>query len=93
MTPSLEELIGQSVVIRSIPINETRPALVKLLSVENGGVWVESQEATDHYLSEIGRQASAKTLAWFLPFAQIAWIMGSSDYPALSEKAFGLLPR
>jgi hypothetical protein len=93
MAPSLEGLIGQTAVIRSIPVNETRPALIKLLAVENGGIWVESQEATDHWLSEAGKQASPRTLAWFLPFAQISWIMGSSDYPALSEKAFGLPPQ
>jgi len=93
MAPSLQEMVGQTAVIRSIPINETRPALVKLLAIENGGIWVESQDATEHWLSEVGRQASSRTLAWFLPFAQIAWIMGSSDYPALSEKAFGLPPQ
>ncbi len=90
MTSSLQELVGETIIIRSIPINESNPALVKLLSVENGGIWVESQDATDHYLAEAERQSAPKTLVWFLPFAQVAWIPGSTDYPALSEKGFGV---
>lgn len=88
--PTLEGLIGHSIVIRSVPLHEEHPVKVKLVGIENGGLWIESQDATNHWLAEMKQQATPKTLVWFLPYAQIAWIMGSGDYPALSEKAFGL---
>jgi hypothetical protein len=88
--PSLEGLVGQTIVIRSEVLDVNLPAIVKLLAVENAGVWVESPKATEHYLSEFKRQTSPKTPVWFVPFAQIAWIMSSEDYPALSEKGFGV---
>lgn len=88
--PSLQELIGHTVVIRSVVLHEERPTTAKLLSLEQGGIWVESQEATEHWLREVKRQATPRTLVWFVPYAQVAWIMESADYPALSEERFGV---
>jgi hypothetical protein len=88
---TLTEMVGQTVVLRSLVLDEQHPAVAKLLAVENGnGIWVECQKITDHWLAEFKRTSAPKTLVWFLPFSQIAWIMGSEDYPALSEKSFGL---
>ena len=84
--PSLEKLIGQTVIIRSVPIDEQHPAVVKLLAVEHGGIWIESQKVTEHWLSELKLTSTPKTLVWFLPFVQVAWVMSSVDYPSLSER-------
>ena len=89
-SPSLKKLIGQTIIIRSIVIDEQHPAVVKLLNVETGGIWIESQKLTNHFLSEINVQQAPKTLVAFVPFQQIAWIFGSIDSPALSEKSFGV---
>lgn len=88
--PKLIDYVGHTILIRSIPVNEERPAVVKLIDVDSGGIWVESQDATEHWLTELKKTSSPKTLVWFLPYAQISWILGSEDYPALSEKALGL---
>jgi hypothetical protein len=87
----LSEMVGQTTLVRSVVLDEQRPVVVKLIAVENGnGIWVESQDATDHWLAKLKLSSSPKTLVWFLPFVQIAWILGSEDYPALSEKSFGV---
>jgi hypothetical protein len=88
--PSLSELIGTSIIIRSIPLHEEHPVSVRLHAVETGGIWVESQNATDHWLHQMKVASTPKTFVFFLPFAQIAWIMSTVDSPALSEQAFGL---
>jgi hypothetical protein len=88
--PKLADYVGQTLLIRCIPIDEERPTVVKLIDVEAGGIWIESQKVTDHWLAELKIASSPKTLVWFLPYAKISWILGSEDYPALSEKALGV---
>jgi hypothetical protein len=88
--PKLKDYVGRTVLIRSIPVNEERPVVVKLVDIDDGGIWIESQDATEHWLAEFKRASSPKTLVWFLPYDKISWILGSEDYPALSEKALGL---
>lgn len=90
LMPKLADYVGQTIIIRSIVIKEEAPAVVKLISLDEDGIWVESQDATEHYLAQFKLPSSPKTPVWFLPLAQIAWILGSEDYPALSEKAFDL---
>jgi hypothetical protein len=56
--PALTKLIGQSIFILSIPLNEASAVVVKLVAVEVVGTWVESRnhngapavrnEATSH---------------------------------------------
>lgn len=88
--PKLSDSIGHTILLRSIPVDEQKPTVVKLIDVETGGIWIESQDLTDHWLGQVKVATSPKTLVWFVPYAKISWIMGSEDYPALSEKALGL---
>ncbi len=88
--PSLSELVGQNLVARISIVDERVPTLIKLLRVETGGIWLESQKATEHWLTELKVSATPKTLVFFVPYSQIAWILSSADYPALSEKALGV---
>jgi hypothetical protein len=90
--PKLTDYVGQTILIRSIPIDEEKPTVVKLIDVEAGGIWIESQKITDHWLAELKVASAPKTFVWFLPYAKLSWILGSEDYPALSEKALGLGP-
>jgi len=88
--PSLHKLIGENLVAAIPIIDENSPSLVKLLAVENGGIWIESQKTTNHWLSQIGLPATQKAYIFFVPYHQISWILDRPDYPALSEKALGL---
>ncbi len=90
MAKKLEDYVGNTILIRSIPINEQYPAMVKLVAVDNGGIWIESQDATEHFLQQFKLTSAPKTPIWFLPFSQISWILGSEDYPSMSEKSLGL---
>jgi hypothetical protein len=88
--PSLQELVGENLVAAIQIIDEKHPSLVKLLAVENGGIWVESQKITDDWLSKIGSFATRKAYIFFVPYQQISWILDRADCPGLSEKALGL---
>jgi hypothetical protein len=90
MAKKLTDYVGDTILIRSIPINEEHPVFVKLVAVDDGGIWIESQDATEHLLQQFKRTSAPKTAIWFLPFAQIAWILGTEDYPSMSEKSLGL---
>jgi hypothetical protein len=87
---TLAEMVGETTLVRSLVLDEQHPVVVKLLAVEAGnGIWVECQKITEHWLAEFKVSSSPKTLVWFVPFSQIAWILGAEDYPALSEKILG----
>jgi len=86
--PTLPELVGQTVLIRTLALDETKPVPVKLIGVENGGVWIESQIKTNELLEVSGRPSLPRTPVFFLPFATIAWISSWAEVPALSAKSF-----
>jgi hypothetical protein len=88
--PSLEKLIGSEIIARIPVVDEHGPALMKLVSLEHGGIWIESQKVTEHFLSEMSLQDAPRAFVVFVPYQQIAWILSFADYPALSEKALGL---
>ena len=86
--PSLQNLKGQRVVAQ-IPdiLDGSFPfAIFRLVEIEQGGIWVESEEFTKKLLSRSGLTATAKAPAFFVPFAKIDWILSDADYPALSER-------
>ena len=88
---TLSEMVGETTLVRSVVLDQQHPVVAKLIAVENGnGIWVECQEITEHWLAEFKMSTTPRTLVWFVPFAQIAWILGAEDYPALSEKSFGV---
>jgi hypothetical protein len=91
--PRLEELKGHPIVILLIhPLMEQKTQVIstKLVDVETSGVWLEGKDLAD-CLHEYSKQAIVPKMPLFcVPFAQIAWINGSADYPSLSEKRLGL---
>jgi hypothetical protein len=90
MAKKLADYVGDTILIRSLPVNEDHPVMVKLIAVEDGGIWIESQDVTEHWMRELKITSFPRTPVWFLPYAQIAWILGAEDYPSMSEKALGL---
>jgi hypothetical protein len=87
---SLSECVGRNILIRAISVDENRPVFVKLLGIENGGIWLESQQKTNEILRFLERDSAPKTPVFFLPFSSIAWISYWMDIPSLSETALGI---
>ena len=87
------ELIDTSILILIPKIHPIRYQKVKLVGVESGGLWVESQEVTNQSVQAIGAPAAPKTLVVFFPYHEISFAFGRLDMPSLNEKAFGLEPR
>lgn len=87
--PDLGETVGKEIVALIPFFDKVKFQKLKLHAVENAGVWVESQAITAYFLDKIGISMAPKTLIFFLPFHQIAAVLGSIDVPSLSEK--GLL--
>jgi hypothetical protein len=86
----LEKLVGQAIIAKIPQLNSEVPLMYRLVALEHGGLWLESQDLTNQMLEFVSRPSSPKTLLLFVPLAQVAYILDSGDYPALSEKAFGL---
>jgi hypothetical protein len=91
--PRLEDLKGKDIVILLLTplMDQTRKVIAtKLVEIEISGLWLEGKDVAKsmhetHKLAIIPRMP-----LFFVPFAQIGWIMGSSDYPSLSEEHLGL---
>jgi hypothetical protein len=83
----LKDMVGELIVAHIPVIDRTKFQQVKLLAVENGGIWIENQKTTSDFLSGIGVEMSPKTMIFFLPFAQINFIAASLDTPSISDKA------
>jgi hypothetical protein len=85
---NFSEMIGQNInaVIPYFGSSTLQP--LKLHGVEAGGLWLESQKATNDFLTKIGAQTVPKTLVFFVPYNQIVFVLGSVEAPSLNEKSF-----
>lgn len=88
--PSLSEMVGQTIAVHIPFIDRVKVQEVKLHAIENGGIWIESQNLTDVMLSNIGASAAPKTLIYFVPFHQITFVWHALDVPSLSETKLGV---
>jgi len=86
---SLSELVGQEILIVIPFVHQTNLQVVKLLSVEASGIWIQNEQITQGFLANLKLHA-AKTPIFFVPFAQIRYVMDASEEIALSEKALGI---
>jgi hypothetical protein len=83
-------MVGERILVRSDVLHAEPIMVVTLRGVEYGGIWIESQEMTNELLNRLGAQSAPRTPVFFLPFAQIHYMMAALDMPALGEKAFGV---
>jgi hypothetical protein len=93
MPTTLQELKGQHIVakISGLTIGSTASVhILKLVEIEDAGIWVESEEFTKYLLTLAKLATTPKAPVFFVPYAQICWIFAGADYPALLEKGFGL---
>lgn len=86
----LSDYIGQQIVLAIPSIDPKALQEVKLLGVEPGGIWIESQTLINIVLRSIGQSSSPKSLAFFYPYHEIKFGFVSISGPALNEKAFGM---
>ena len=52
---------------------------VKLLAVEEAGIWIESQEAVDKVIGRLQKKPSLAALAFFVPYGQITTIVAGFE--------------
>jgi hypothetical protein len=88
----LEELKGRKIVVYLLQhiIDQTSPVISTLLvDLDANGIWIEGKELAET-LHSTYKKPMPKTPVFFVPFAQIGWIVSFADYPYLSEKSLGL---
>jgi hypothetical protein len=86
----LSDYIGQQIVVFLPDIDPEHFEWVKLLGVEAGGIWIESQTLINKSLALTGRPTAPKSLAFFFPYHQLRYLFVSAEGPALNEAAFGV---
>jgi len=86
----LSDYIGEHIYVLLLDIDPEHYELVKLLGVEAGGIWVESQTMINKSLALTERPTAPKSLAFFFPYHQLRYTFVSKEGPALNETAFGV---
>jgi len=84
MEIELRRLIGYHVVLigPSFFDNEKLRS-VKLLAVEDAGIWIESRAALDKVIGTLAKRPTSADVAFFIPFRQITTIMAGYDPAAI----------
>jgi hypothetical protein len=80
MEIELRKLVGHRVIVMGPRFLENdKPQSIKLLAVEDAGIWIESQEAVDKLIASLQRKPSSEGLAFFIPYAQITGIVAGVE--------------
>jgi len=89
--PSLKEQEGETITLLSPFFDATKLQRVRLIRVEDAGIWVENHKWNMEQLKKtFGISSAPKTMIFFLPWHQISTIVGSLDAPSFSEESLGL---
>jgi hypothetical protein len=85
MEIELRSLIGHQVILMGPGfIDNEKLDSVKLLAVEQAGIWIESQEAVDKVVGRLQKKPSTTSLAFFVPYGQIVSILAGFE-PASTQ--------
>jgi hypothetical protein len=80
MKIELRRLIGHRIIVMGPSfIDNEQLDSVKLLAVEEAGIWIESQEAVDRVVGKLQKKPSTPGLAFFVPFGQIVSILAGFE--------------
>ncbi len=80
MEMHLTKLINHKIIVFGPSfLDQEKLESVKLLSVEDAGIWIESQEAANRIINKFQVKPSSPKLALFVPYGQIVTILASSD--------------
>ncbi len=86
----LSDYIGQTVLMLIPFLHPKDMQEIKLLGVESGGIWIQSQSFTNAVLQKAGVTGAPKTGVFFVPYHGISLTLVSIEESALNEKAFGV---
>jgi hypothetical protein len=80
MAIELRRLIGHQVIVMGPSfIDNDKLESVKLLAVEETGIWIESQDAVDRVIGRLQKKPSSSSLAFFVPYGQIVTILAGFE--------------
>jgi hypothetical protein len=80
MEIELRQLVGHRVIVKGPNfLDSEKLQSVKLLAVEQTGIWIESQEAMEKLVGNLSKRPSAAALAFFIPFGQIVTIVAGFE--------------
>ena len=80
MEIELRKLIGHQVIVMGPSfIDSEKLESVKLLAVEEAGIWIESQNAVDRVVGRLQKKPSSSGLAFFVPYGQIVTILAGFE--------------
>jgi hypothetical protein len=80
MAIELRKLIGHQVIVMGPSfIDNDKLESVKLLAVEETGIWIESQDAVDRVIGRLQKKPSSSSLAFFVPYGQIVTIVAGFE--------------
>lgn len=84
MEIELRRLIGHRVIVTGPGfVDNEKLQSVKLLAVEEAGIWIESQEAMEKMIGRLQKKPSSRALAFFVPYAQITTIVAGFESSGL----------
>ena len=64
---------------------DTGVQMVRLLRVEENGLWIESPSIMETAMADTSMTMSPKTAIFFVPWPQLSYIIASRDVPSVSE--------
>ena len=80
MEIELRGFIGRQIIVTGPSfIDNEQLESVKLLAVEEAGIWIESQSAVDRVLGKLQKKPSSSGLAFFVPYGQIVTILAGFE--------------
>jgi hypothetical protein len=80
MEIELRRLIGHQVIVMGPNfLDNEKLQSVRLLAVEETGLWIESQEAVDKVVGRLQKKPSSAGLAFFIPFGQIMTVVAGFE--------------
>ena len=80
MEIELRGFIGRQIIVTGPSfIDNDQLESVKLLAVEEAGIWIESQSAVDRVVGKLQKKPSSSSLAFFVPYGQIVSIMAGFE--------------
>jgi hypothetical protein len=80
MEIELRGFIGRQIIVTGPSfIDNDQLESVKLLAVEEAGIWIESQKAVDRVVGKLQKKPSSSGLAFFIPYGQIVTILAGFE--------------
>jgi hypothetical protein len=80
MEIELRRLIGYRVIVVGPSfVDNDKLQSVKLLAVEEAGIWIESEEAVEKVVGRLQKRPSTAGLAFFIPYGQIVTLVAGFD--------------